>query len=199
MTSTALPLILALDPGRRCGYALGRAGELSRSGVVILRKPKEEREIGCGNLIAYLDMMFRNPATRPDILVHEEATGIMAWISMCEAMAKNRPTGFKWQNADGVESSHELNGVIIGMCQRYGVRREPLSRTTVLKHFTGKARHGGRDKAKIAVINQARQAGLVEHDCKDDDRCDAVANFSFASHEFARKQVGKPVLFGRSA
>ena len=199
MSNNPPPRLLTLDPGRRCGYTTGFAGEIERSGAVILRKPNESRDVGCGNLIAYLDMVFRNPSTRPDIVAHEDATGIMAWINMCESMAKFRPSGFKWQNADGVESSHELNGIIKGMCQRYGIRREPLSRTQVLKFFTGKARHGGRDKAKIAVINTAREAGLVEGSCKDDDRCDAIANFAFASYEFARRQVGKPVLFGRSA
>lgn len=209
MTDTALPLIISLDPGRRCGFAIGRAGEIPRSGVVILRGKDEPRAVGCGNLIAWLQMTL-DAIPREDlrraILVHEEATGIMAWISMCEAMARARAPfqkpgkrDFKWQNADGIESSHEHAGIIYGMCQRYGIRREPVRRQSVLASVTGKRSHGSREKGKIATIQAVRAMALVEPNCSDDDRCDAVANFVYASLEFCRKQVGRPSLFGATA
>lgn len=202
MTDTALPLIISLDPGRRCGFAIGRAGEIPRSGVVILRGKDEPRAVGCGNLIAWLQITLDGlprEELRRAILVHEEATGIMAWISMCESMAKFRGGGFKWQNADGIESSHEQAGVIYGMCQRYGIRREPVRRQSVLAAVTGKRSHGSREKGKLATIQAMRAMGLVEPNCKDDDRCDAAANFVYASLEFCRKQVGRPSLFGATA
>lgn len=203
MTDTALPLIISLDPGRRCGFAIGRAGEIPRSGVVILRGEKEPREVGLGNLIAWMQITLSGLSPqdlRTAILIHEEAMGIMQWVTLCESIAKKKPGGgFKWFNADGVESGHELNGVIQGMCQRFGIRREEVRRQTISKTVTGKPTHGSREKGKLAIIQAVRAMGLVEPNCTDDDKCDAVANFVYASTVICRKQVGRPALFGISA
>jgi hypothetical protein len=203
MTDTALPLIISLDPGRRCGFAIGRAGEIPRSGVVILRGEKEGREVGLGNLIAWMQITLSGlppEELRRAILIHEEAMGIMQWIALCESIAKKKPFGaFKWFNADGVESGHELNGVILGMAQRFGIERHEVRRQSILKTVTGKDKHGGREQAKLAIIQAVRAMGLVEPNCKDDDRCDAVANFVYASTVICRKQVGRPSLFGATA
>lgn len=207
MTDTALPLIISLDPGRRCGFAIGRAGEIPRSGVVILRRETEGREVGLGNLIAWMQMTLSAlppEELRRAILIHEEAMGIMQWIALCESIAKKKPfvkgkPPFKWFNADGVESGHELNGVILGMAQRFGIERHEVRRQSILTTVTGKNKHGGREQAKLAVMQAVRAMGLVEANCKDDDRCDAVANFVYASTVICRKQVGRPSLFGATA
>lgn len=195
MNDSALPLIIALDPGRRCGFAIGRAGEIPRSGVVILRGEKEGREVGCGNLIAWLDMTLRS-YTREElsrvIVVYEEPWSLAAWMQNCLRIGRAH-------NGESLESSFEIAGIIKGMCQRYGVRREPVRRQSVLKGVTGTSKHGSREKGKLAVIQAMRAMGLVEPNCKDDDRCDAGANFVYASLEFCRKQVGRPSLFGATA
>lgn len=195
MTDTALPLIISLDPGRRCGFAIGRAGEIPRSGVIILRGEKEGREVGLGNLIAWMQITLN--ALSPEdlrraILVYEEPWSIAAWMQNCLRIGRAH-------NGESLESAHELTGIIKGMCQRYGIRREPVRRQSVLKGVTGTSKHGSREKGKLAVIQAMRAMGLVEPNCKDDDRCDAGANFVYASLEFCRKQVGRPALFGITA
>lgn len=179
-------LMHVLDPGRRMGTALGMAGEVPRSGFVELRQPKEHRAVGHSNLIAYLSDVWKH--RRPDLVVYEAPWSVPAWFQT------NRTKPFP-TNADGVESGLQLEAVITGMCIRYGIRFEPVRRQTVLKFVTGSSKHGSREAGKKAVIEACIRMKLVEPGCKDDDRCDAVANFVFASSEFGRKRVGDFQLF----
>lgn len=179
-------LMHVLDPGRRMGTALGMAGEVPRSGFVELRQSKEHRAVGLGNAIAYLSDVWKH--RRPDLVVWEEPLGAAWWAQM------GMKTG-RVHNPDSLEGAHEISGVLQAMCNRYGIRFETVRRQTVLKHLTGTSRHGSREAGKKAVIDACIRMKLVEPGCKDDDRCDAVANFVFASSEFARKRVGDFQLF----
>jgi hypothetical protein len=129
---------------------------------------------------------------RPDLVVYEAPLSVPAWfqLNLTRARQKLPPT-----SADPVESGLQLEAIITGMCIRYGIRFEPVRRQSVLKIVTGKASHGGREAGKKATIEACIRMKLVEPGCKDDDRCDAVANFVYASHEFARKRVGDFQLF----
>lgn len=179
-------LMHVLDPGRRMGTALGMAGEVPRSGFVELRQPKEHRAIGHGNLIAYLSDVWR--LRRPDLVVYEAPLSVPAWFATNQK--KPFPT-----NADGVESGLQLEALITGMCIRYGIRFESVRRQTVLKFITGTPKHGSREAGKKATIEACIRMKLVEPGCKDDDRCDAVANFAYASAQFARQPIGNFQLF----
>ncbi len=183
-------LMHVLDPGRRMGTALGMAGEVPRSGFVELRQTKEHRAVGHGNLIAYLSDVWKH--RRPDLVVYEAPLSVAAWFQLNLTRKKQ---GLAPTSSDPVESGLQLESVITGMCIRYGIRFEPVRRQSVLKFVTGKASHGSREAGKKATIEACIRMKLVEPGCKDDDRCDAVANFVFASSEFARKRVGDFHLF----
>lgn len=171
-----------LDPGRRMGTALGVAGEVPRSGFVELRQKDEHRAIGHGNLMAYLQGVWRHRL--PDLVVYEAPLSVAAWHQ------SNKKRQFP-TSPEGVESGFELCSIITGMCVRYGIRFEPVRRQSVLKFMTGTSQHGGREAGKKAVIAACIRMRLVEYGCKDEDRCDAVANYVYASHQFARKRVGE--------
>lgn len=175
-----------LDPGRRMGTALGEAGEVPRSGFVELRQPKEHRAVGHSNLIAYLQMVWKHRL--PDLVVYEEPLSVAAWFQLNKTRAQK---GEYPTSPDGIESGLELCSIITGMCGRYGIRFETVRRQSVLKFMTGTSKHGGREQGKKAVIQACIRMRLVEFGCKDDDRCDAVANYAFASHEWGRKRVGE--------
>lgn len=178
-------LMHVLDPGRRMGTALGIAGEVPRSGFVELRQSKEDRSVGHSNLIAYLQDVWKH--RRPDLVVYEEPLSVPAFFQMNKK--KDFPT-----DANGVESGIELCAIITGMCVRYGIPFRGVRRQSVLVHMTGKSKHGSRDAGKKAVIEACIKANLVEAGCRDDDRCDAVANFVYASATFAGKPVGDFLL-----
>lgn len=174
-------LIHSLDPGQSCGYALGEAGTIPRSGAVILRQKKEVQKVGVGNLIAYLSTVWAH--RKPDLLVYEEPLSIAAWFQT----NKKRPFP---TDPSGVESAFRLEGAILGAAQRFGIRTEPVRRQTILKHMTGSGKQVSRAEGKQSIIDACFKRGLVDVDCTDDDRCDAIANFVYASEFFFKKPVG---------
>ncbi len=180
--------IQTIDQGQRSGYAMSEAGSIPRSGFVLLRKKGEPRPVGHGNLIAYLCMCF--DARKPDLFVYEAPLSVPAWFQSNKA--RPFPT-----NAEGVESGLELSAIIAGVCQRFGVRAEPVRRQTILKHMTGTHKHGSREAGKKAVIAACIANGLVEAGCKDDDRCDAIAMHVYASEFYARTPFSNFKLFGQ--
>lgn len=179
-------LIHAIDQGRRSGRALGLAGEVPKSGFVVLRGEKQDRSVGHGNLIAFLDDSWR--ARRPDIVASEDPLSVAAWYQM------NKSRGFP-TDPSGVESGFELHGIISGMAARYGIRHEVVRRQSVLAYMTGAKSHGGREGSKAAMISACIRMGLVEATCTDDDRCDAVGIFVYVSAVTLRRPVGKFQLF----
>ena len=181
-------LIHSLDQGQRCGFALGEAGINPRSGFVEIRQKKEPRPIGHGNLIAYLCQVWGY--RKPDLVVYEAPISIPAWHQTNKK--KKFPT-----NHEGVTSGIELSAIITGMTQRYGIRTEAVRRQTILKHMTGSGKQVTREEGKASIIKACISLELVEAGCTDDDRCDALAMFVFASSEFARKPFQNFRLFGQ--
>lgn len=175
-------LIHALDQGRRMGRCMGLAGEKPLSGFVEIRQPKEPRSVGHKNAILFL----RDTWSRrlPDLVVSEDPISVAAWHQM------NKKAKFP-TDPKGVESGFELHGLISGMCGAYGIRHEVVRRQTVMTFVTGKASWGGRDAGKQAMIEACIRMGLVEATCTDDDRCDAVGMFAYASAIYGRKPVGE--------
>jgi hypothetical protein len=181
-------LIHALDQGQRCGFALGEAGTTPRSGFVEIRQKKEPRPVGHGNLIAYLCQVWNY--RKPDLVVYEAPLSVPAWFQSNKA--RPFPT-----NAEGVESGIELSALITGCAARFGIRAEAVRRQTILKHMTGSGKQVTREEGKKSVIRACVGLELVEAGCTDDDRCDAVAMFVYASSEFARKPFTNFRLFGQ--
>ena len=179
-------LIHSLDQGRRMGRCMGLAGEKPFSGFVELRQPKEDRSVGHANLIAFLDDTWKRRL--PNLVVSEAPISVAAWHQM------NKKSEFP-TDPKGVESGFELHALISGMCGRFGIRHEVVRRQTVMSFVTGKASWGGRAQGKVAMIEACIRMGLVEATCKDDDRCDAVGMFVYASSVFGRRQVGNFGMF----
>jgi hypothetical protein len=165
---------------------MGLAGEMPFSGFVEIRQPKEGRPVGHSNLMAFLDHTWRRRL--PDLVVSEWPMSVAAWFQ--QNKGKKFPT-----SPDGVESGLELHGIISGMCGRYGIRHEIVRRETVLKFVTGKGRWKDRDEGKQKMIEACIRMGLVEATCTDQDRCDAVGMFVYASAIYGRKPVGDFGLF----
>lgn len=182
-------LIDSIDQGRRSGYAFGPAGEApARRGFILLRESKEPRCVAFGNLIHYLDTLWRKRV--PDLLIMEEPQSIVQWFESNKK--KLRPT-----DPNGVSSGYELTAIITGMAERYGIKRvETVRRQSLLVHILGKGNGRlNREEGKAAIIAYMIQHGYVEENCKDDDMCDAIAMHIYASDVFARVPQAEFKLF----
>lgn len=173
-----------MDPARRSGWAIGEAGERPRSGFLVLRKSDEDRSIGCGNLIAYLQMMWSQ--RKPDLFLYEPPMTLAAWVQQC------KKTG-RWHGGEVLESANELSGIMQGMCQRFQIRCEPVARISVMWKITGKAGFGSQPENKAAVLAGLKKIKMIDEDCKDNDLADAVGIHVVGSIKFAKKA---PTNFG---
>lgn len=173
--------LVALDVGRLLGVAVGMPGMIPESYSVVLSKPSAGLAVQAGNLIAFLDQLFRE--RKPFMLVKEAPFSLAAFS--------------EHRVAEGVvKSAYALHGIIAGMCARHGVECRDAYESTVTKHFTGKGRHGGRAERKAAIIRRCRSLGYLPAGCNDDDRADACAVFDFAAATYARAP-SRLVLFGQ--
>ncbi|MCP4305652.1 MAG: hypothetical protein GY788_12380 [bacterium] len=175
--------IIGLDLGRLTGFASGTPGEKPKSFTVILSRPREGLAVQCGNLIAFLDRELRD---KPTALAKEAPFSLAAFSDKAVAEAV-------------VKSAYGLHAIVEGMCQRYGVTCHSVADSTVRKHFTGRGRHGDRKATKQAVITRCIQLGYAPRDCKDEDRCDALAVFDWASATIAKKPGAFQLFEGRAA
>ncbi len=172
--------IMAIDPATVLGFAMGRAGTIPDSGSVRLKRRDDTAETAAFNALCFL--RDRWTLERPDLCCIEHYLNPAAQKS-----------------ADAVILQIMVFGVIVAMCQAYGVRFEMPHRATVLKHFCGKGRTGDRVETKRMVINRAKVLGYIPRDCIDDNRADACALFDFASVTYARQTPERLVLFGAQA
>lgn len=173
--------LIGLDVGRLLGVAVGVAGMTPASYSIALAKPSAGLAVQLGNLIAVMDLVLsgrdpsdpgREPGPKPAMVVKEAPLTLAAFSDHRVAEAV-------------VRSAFALHGVIAGMCVRHGVECRDANEATVTKHFTGKGRHGGRAERKAAIIRRCRLLGYVPADCNDEDRCDALACWDWASATIA--------------
>lgn len=172
-------LIQTLDPAQSCGFAIGPAGKRPNSGTLRLRKDKDHRAVGCGNVIAYLCDTWKYQ--KPDVLAYEPPMTIEAWIHNA------RKTG-RWHGGSGIQSASEINGAIMGVCERFGVRFEHVHRISVMTMITGKAGWGDPELNKKKVIEGLIAMKMLDpwHSLKDHDEADAVAIHVVASKKFGK-------------
>ena len=175
-------IIVGLDIGRLLGVAVGAPGGAPASYSIVLAKPSAGLAAQLGNLIAVMGLLLagRDPrdrsaeaGPRPRLVVKEAPLTLAAFSDHRVAEAV-------------VRSAFALHGVVAGMCARYGVECRDVNEATVTKHFTGKGRHGGRAARKAAIVSRCRLLGYVPDDCRDEDRCDALACWDFATATYAR-------------
>jgi len=183
--------LVGLDVGRLLGVAVGMPGFVPQSYSIALGKPGAGRTKHAGNLIAVLDLILsgRDPrrpeadaGPKPFMLVKEAPFSLAAFSDKTSAEAT-------------VKSTYGLHCVVEGMCDRHGVECRDAYESTVTKHFTSKGRWGGRAERKAAIMRRCRLLGYVPAGCNDEDRCDALAVWDWASATIAR-MPGAFRLFG---
>ncbi len=172
-----------MDLGRLTGIAMGQPGAAPVSRTEILSQPRAGLAVQCGNLIALLDQELRD---KPDAVAKEAPFSLAAFADKRVAEAV-------------VKSAYGLAAVVEGMCRRYGVPCHSVPAATVRKHFIGRANLGNRKATKQAVITRCIQLGYVPRDCKDEDRCDALAVFDWACAHIAKKPGAFRLFEGRAA
>lgn len=189
--------ILALDIATRTGFAIGPAGDKPDVGVIRLRKPGEDLDVSSTNLGHWLEHTFETTALLPDKLVYE------APLEPSVKMAMGRKPNARAQNNASAKLPYMNEGVLLYLCQKYGVEAVSCRRQTVLAWFTGCGNYGGGDAgrkaAKAAVIRCAQVYGMIPKTCADDDIADAVAIHMWASAFYARKAPRELVLLGETA
>jgi hypothetical protein len=173
-------LIMGIDPATVLGWAIGRAGEIPRSGSVRLKTPSQDRDIAPFNALCFLrDTWILD---KPDLVCVEHFMNPAAQKS-----------------ADAIILQIEVYGVIVAMCRAYGIRYEAPQRMTVLKHFIGVGRTGDRAETKRAVVQRAIMLGYMPRGCTDDNRADACAVFDWSAAHHGRTPPRSLALFGERA
>ncbi len=164
--------VLALDLGRRMGWAIGNAGARPDSGAHVLGDSQAEQ---AGTLIAWLQEVMR--AGEPELVIKEAALSLAAFKKLNNSEAS-------------VRAAYGRDMIVEGMCHRFGIRCQTAKPSQIRRHFIGKAHAGDRESTKRAVIVRCRQLGYVEPLCRDDDMCDALAAWDLAT-----SVMGKPGAF----
>lgn len=173
-------LIMAIDPATILGWAIGPAGAIPRSGSVRLKKPSQDRDIAPFNALCFLRDTW--VLDKPDLVCVEHFLNPAAQKS-----------------ADAIILQIEVYGVIVAMCQAYGIRYEAPERSTVLKHFIGAGRTGDRAETKRQVVQRAIMLGYMPKGATDDNRADACALFDWCAATHCRATPKSLVLFGERA
>jgi hypothetical protein len=172
--------ILALDLGRLTGVAEGAAGGIPRSLTWTLADPQDGLTVQCVELLRLLNKRLLQ-APRPSLIVSEAPLGLAAFRALGTSEAS-------------IRSAYALAAIVAGIAGMFSIGSRESSVGQVTKHFTGTARHGGRESRKRAVILRCRALGYVPRDCLDEDRCDALAVWDFACAHYARRP-SRIVLF----
>lgn len=175
---------MAFDLGRLAGFAIGKPGEIPRSGTEVLAKPHGGFAAQAGHLISFLNREFRD---NQPLMVVKEAPFSLAAFSDHRVAEKV------------VRSAYGLHAIVEGMAHRFDIPCHDAPEATVTKHFTGKGRHGGRANRKRAIIERCHQLGYLDRRCRDDDRADAIAVWDFACAHLARRAPPVLHMFGGKA
>jgi hypothetical protein len=157
--------ILALDLGLRTGYALGAAGAQPAVNAIALGKSGDPHRSVASALMRFLRVGLR-----------DTKVSLVAFAS---------PPTIPWHSA---AHSHEATArlqyglpmIVMAMCDEFKVPVEEIAESTVRKHFCGKAKFGGREETKRAVLSRAIILGMLPRGCEDDNMADACAVWDWA-------------------
>lgn len=165
------PLILAIDPGSKMGWAAGQAGGHPTSASE--RVPLE-------GLLEWLQQFFTDK--KPDMVVVEAMLPLRAYARLKTA-------------EHSVYLAARQHGVIQALTGLWKIPYHEPDVLAVRQHFTGARSHGGRKEGKRAVIGRCHQLRYLPRDCVDNDRADALATWDFACATLARKPPKELVMF----
>ena len=173
-------IVAAYDPATVCGWAFGEPGSIPRSGAVRLKKPSQPRDVAPFNMLAFL--RDRWTLDKPDLICVECFLNPVAQKS-----------------ADAIILQIEVYGVIVALCQAYGIPYRSVQPATWRKHFCGQANAGEREATKDMVIRRAKALKYLPPDCFESNRADACGIFDFAAATYCRTPPRSLVLFGERA
>ncbi|WP_276200594.1 hypothetical protein [Chelatococcus sp. XZ-Ab1] len=172
-------LIWTLDLGGRTGWAMGPAGKRPTSGSWELKRGDDTREEAWARLGRHLRDHLS--VERPDLIVIEAAL---------------EPGGQKSGHA--AANTFGYLGAVYAVAGCYRVRVAAAHAQSISKHFIGRGRVGDRRLKKQLFIDRCHLLGLLDRDCRDDNRADAVALHDYASARWGRAAPKELVLFGGS-
>jgi hypothetical protein len=165
--------ILALDLGFKTGWAEGEAGQQpSRSG---------SRPLHLFEFLGWLNDRFKE--RRPRLVVVEDYLPLAAYKRLGTA-------------EHSVYDALMRRGALEACCGLWGIELRAVDVLHARKHFTGRRSHGSREDNKRATIVRCRQLKYVAAGEADEDRCDALQIWDWASSALARKAPRELVLFG---
>jgi hypothetical protein len=176
--------ILALDIATRCGFAIGPARAIPRSGTVVLKRPGEQRDVAFFNFGFWL--RDRLGDAKPALIVTEAPFHLGAFAK-------------RGNSEDAVMLTYGLHAVLGEVAYGFRIPVHAVAASTVRKHFIGSGRMGDRKATKAAVIGRARLLGLIPKDCADDNRADACAIHDWAASTLGGKRDRELHLFGEVA
>jgi Holliday junction resolvasome RuvABC endonuclease subunit len=172
--------LMSIDSATILGFAIGEPGTIPRSGAVRLKKPSQDRDLAAFNCLCFLRDTW--VLDKPDLVCVEHF--------MSPAASKS---------ADATILQIELYGVIVAMCQAYGIAYHSVQPATWRKHFCGQANAGERNATKDMVLRRARALKYVPADCQENNRADACGIYDWAAATLCRSIPKTLVLFGDRA
>jgi hypothetical protein len=155
--------ILALDLGKRCGFAFGAPREIPRSGAWVLGGEGDPHGVIFNNLVHALELCFRDD--RPDLIIKEQNRSLQI-------------AGRVKRNEASIAVTYGLHSMVQMMATRFGIRLLDAHIDTVRVHFLGHAR-GGREVINPEIVNRAHLLGYFPKTKYDEDRGNACAIWDF--------------------
>jgi hypothetical protein len=176
--------ILALDLGIRTGYAYGIPGAIPLVRTFELGKSGDPHRSIASAFMRCLHGRFNGP--QPSLVIFASPPTI-PW----HAAAHSHEATARLQ--------YGLPMILMAICDEFKVPLEEVAESTVRKHFCGKAKFGGREETKRAVLSRAIVLGMLPRDCEDDDQADACAlwDFACATHKGLSVSASSFAFFGQ--
>lgn len=184
-------IIQAIDLAQKTGFAIGPPGAMPRSGSVLLKEKKEQRDVAMGNLIAWLQAEWDKE--KPALIIREAPLPLAAY-----KRGKSDTIGSVDTAQDGVQIAYGLHGILEGMCKRYGIKLVDAYPARTRKHFIDHANMGSRELTKRAVIERCWLLGYFKRSTFDLDRADACSVWDWAAATYGQRS-GALHLFGEKA
>lgn len=176
--------ILALDLATNTGFAIGDSKGKPTSWSRRLKTPEDDVECAFGNLGLILRDMFMVEC--PDLVVVEAPMSMGGMVKLDEQSDR----GFKFtSNPSTIYMLGGLVASVYTICKPYGIRVRKANVQTVRKDFLGVARPSN---PKKVVLDRCRQLGWLDRTCRDDNRADALALWSFACHQQVERGYTAP-------
>jgi hypothetical protein len=174
--------VVGLDIATRTGFAIGAPGYKPHSGSVVLRDERhgERMDQAWLNMFRFLEAEHhRGPIA---LIAKEKMLHIFVLAKL-----KNR--------AENTELQMKIHGVVELFCRLFEIPWTEIAVASARKHFIGIPGTGDRTETKQLVLDRCKLLGLVERDCDNFDRSDALAVHDWACANYGRRSISTEKLF----